>query len=669
MRQSIWLPILFSLSCFAILIAGGLYIRDQLMQSYLTLDEKQINDDAWRMAKSLDEFVTYIEDKTKDWATWDSSYQYIQKGSSHFEEKELSPASLATVRVSGIIILDKNLHVLAAKQFDEETNTTRNIPSAQLNFIDRNSLLIRNSEHELTSAFINFGNQIILASATKSVRSDGGGPPTGRVILFQKLGPSFLRTLADRTLHRVTLIKSDAITQRPGIQRRILRGPYFINVYRNRAVTHLALNDFEGKALAYLAFETSRDTMTHGVRYISTSGWIYSLMALIISFGCGAFIRNQQFRIKLERTEAERQHSQKQASYLQALLDSIPGFVVWFDEELRYEGVNKRLADMFHMTREQFVGQKLGFMKIENGLYFRSLVEDFYASNDSEKRQEMFFEVQNQRRKYMVLLQKYDNNTHVLAVLLDITDFWHLQLDVERSRQIAIHASRLPALGVMAAGIAHEIKNPLMIIQGAMWSLERSYNGETPEKQRKLFETVDKTIMRISQIIGLLLTFSRDGYADPFVQAPITDIMNAVQALCRERIQNRGIACTINTVPAHTTIRCRPVQIEQVLMSLLNNSYDAVVNTENPWIKVECTDTPHYVEWRISDSGKGIDADVVKRMWDPFFTTKSIGKGTGLGLGIAQSIIKDHQGDIFYDETSPNTCFVVRLPREIATVP
>ena len=111
------------------------------------------------------------------------------------------------------------------------------------------------------------------------------------------------------------------------------------------------------------------------------------------------------------------------------------------------------------------------------------------------------------------------------------------------------------------------------------------------------------------------------------------------------------------------SIKGDQVQLSQVFINLLNNSYDALCDAQNKWIKIELKESD--TEFLISfiDNGAGIQEDIKQKIFNPFFTTKEFGKGTGLGLGISKAIMEKHNGELLLDSTHPHTCFIVKLPR------
>lgn len=157
--------------------------------------------------------------------------------------------------------------------------------------------------------------------------------------------------------------------------------------------------------------------------------------------------------------------------------------------------------------------------------------------------------------------------------------------------------------------------------------------------------------------------FSRDGEQDPFLAVSLKQILEDCQALCSERFSRIGAELEIDELSKDLFIECRSTQIFQVLLNLLNNSRDAIENLDEKWVKISIKDCGDTVELRISDSGKGIPAEVHDKLFSPFFTTKGVGKGTGLGLSISEKLVKTHGGSLKLDPHAPSTCFVLQLPK------
>jgi C4-dicarboxylate-specific signal transduction histidine kinase len=118
-------------------------------------------------------------------------------------------------------------------------------------------------------------------------------------------------------------------------------------------------------------------------------------------------------------------------------------------------------------------------------------------------------------------------------------------------------------------------------------------------------------------------------------------------------------------IPKDVYVDCKSSEIYQVLINLINNSYDAVHNLKEKWVKITYTDLGSAFEVAVTDSGSAISLESQKRLFEPFFTTKEVGYGTGLGLSICERIISAHGGIIRYDNLSANTRFIIRLNKSV----
>lgn len=224
-------------------------------------------------------------------------------------------------------------------------------------------------------------------------------------------------------------------------------------------------------------------------------------------------------------------------------------------------------------------------------------------------------------------------------------------------------SARLSSLGEMAAGIAHEINNPLAIIGGRASQLKSLVASKSADSEKVLLglSKIEETVMRISKIIRGLQAFSRNSETDLMRVVRLESIFESALELCRERFKHREVNIEIS-IPENLSINCREVQICQVVVNLFNNAYDAVKTLPERWIRVEAHRLGNEIVLSIMDSGTGIDPLIAKRIMDPFFTTKPVGQGTGLGLSISKGIIEEHGGSLELDNHSEHTRFVIRLP-------
>jgi signal transduction histidine kinase len=240
--------------------------------------------------------------------------------------------------------------------------------------------------------------------------------------------------------------------------------------------------------------------------------------------------------------------------------------------------------------------------------------------------------------------------------------------ELDNQKEINIQSSRLSALGEMAGGIAHEINTPLATIKLIASQTKQHIVDDIPDLDKVAdgLVRIDRTVDRVAKIIRGLKAFARDGSNDEFEKIPLITIIEDTVSLCVERFRLNGVNLEVDLLNEEIFIECRAVQLCQVLLNLLNNSYDAIEHLDNKWIHVKVVESNEYVEIRIVDSGFGVPSEVAERVFDPFFTTKAIGKGTGMGLSISHGIIKGHQGRLFIDKNEAHTCFVMLVPKVIS---
>lgn len=241
--------------------------------------------------------------------------------------------------------------------------------------------------------------------------------------------------------------------------------------------------------------------------------------------------------------------------------------------------------------------------------------------------------------------------------------------ELEESHSIIRQRTKLAALGEMAGSLAHEIRNPLAIIQGRARNIVRQIERD-PSQVQSINEFAQKIVdtgERIEKIMKGLYSFSRNGEEDEYTITPVAPVIEETLVLCSERFKNGNVEIIVESLPEVPRISCSPVQIQQVLLNLMNNAYDAIEKNEEKWVRVSAEEKGDFVEIYVTDSGKGIPPEIQEKLSQSFFTTKGSGKGVGLGLSISKTIVEKHGGKFFYEPNCPNTRFVLRLPKYLGT--
>jgi signal transduction histidine kinase len=221
-------------------------------------------------------------------------------------------------------------------------------------------------------------------------------------------------------------------------------------------------------------------------------------------------------------------------------------------------------------------------------------------------------------------------------------------------------------VGDLAAGIAHEINNPVgIMVEEAGWIDDLLQEADLPENEnlqelKRALKKIQAQGERCKQITHKLLSFAQR--TDPRLRdVQLNDLIRAVLASSQSRPISRMTVET-HLDPALPAISASPSEMQQVLLNLVNNAVDAV-DPENGVVRICTRIEPNHVVLEVADNGQGIPGAQLDRIFEPFFTTKPVGKGTGLGLSICYGIVKKHGGNITVEsQPGAGSTFCVRLP-------
>jgi C4-dicarboxylate-specific signal transduction histidine kinase len=257
--------------------------------------------------------------------------------------------------------------------------------------------------------------------------------------------------------------------------------------------------------------------------------------------------------------------------------------------------------------------------------------------------------------------ENFRSEEKLKKAILEVEKVNH-ELDDQRARTFS--SSKFAALGEMAGGIAHEVNNPMTVINLNAQQLQfiLSQDKVDHESANKCVEVITRTVHRVAKIINSLRNFSRDATRETMEHESARKIIDDTLTFCSERFKNYGIELKTKIPSENITFKCNAVQVSQVILNLLNNSFDAVETLEDRWVEIEVSKKPHYVILSVTDSGWGIPEAEHEKIFQPFYTTKPVGKGTGLGLSLSRKIVEDHGGRIMLDKLSKHTRFTIEFP-------
>ena len=252
-----------------------------------------------------------------------------------------------------------------------------------------------------------------------------------------------------------------------------------------------------------------------------------------------------------------------------------------------------------------------------------------------------------------------------VSIRYDITSRKKAEEQVTLERRKLLESEKMASLGLISAGIAHELGNPLGAIRGRLeMLLDACKAGEVDLDfaQTSIDKTI-KSVDRMSKIIRALKNFSRDGTRDEMQEFDLVELVDDIVELSAQKCVKAGVRVEFDRSVGPVTVLGRETDIGQVIVNLFNNAIDAIRDQERPWLKLEVTSSDSEVQLKVLDSGSGVPADLRAKIFDPFFTTKEVGKGTGLGLSLCRSFVEQHGGSLTYKMDRHGSCFLVTLPR------
>ena len=236
----------------------------------------------------------------------------------------------------------------------------------------------------------------------------------------------------------------------------------------------------------------------------------------------------------------------------------------------------------------------------------------------------------------------------------------HMLKELESRQKSLIDSHKLRAVGILTAGVAHELNNPLNNIMLTAHTLMEEFPDIDDAEKLDMVQDIIGETDRSRTIVHNLLDFTRESQS---IMEPLDlgQLVDETSSLADNQAKVRGVSIEIRIEPDLPDIVGDRHQLKQVFLNLVLNSLDAVEKEGRIQIRVKKLNA-NQVAVQVEDNGSGISSDILPQIFDPFFTTKSVGKGTGLGLSVSHGIISKHNGNISVESAPGRTVFTVYLP-------
>lgn len=239
--------------------------------------------------------------------------------------------------------------------------------------------------------------------------------------------------------------------------------------------------------------------------------------------------------------------------------------------------------------------------------------------------------------------------------------------ELAQVQESLVRASKLASVGRLAAGIAHEIGNPLAAVQGYLSLMKM---GLDPDESRDVLDRCLKELGRIHETIKKLLTYARQGESakEPPVRFSLQRVIDDAWLLVKGHPALRGVEFDFRSDELPEVVG-HPSRLNQVFVNLFLNAGQAMEGQNKRRLRVRIETDLETIRLLVEDTGPGVTAEQLPLIFDPFFTTKAPGEGTGLGLAVSRALMEGMGGDLWAESSSPGARFWLRIPRVLSPEP
>ncbi|SFI26310.1 amino acid-binding domain sensor histidine kinase [Tindallia magadiensis] len=382
-------------------------------------------------------------------------------------------------------------------------------------------------------------------------------------------------------------------------------------------------------------------------RTVISVGGILSIFAMAMLL---IYAWNNQLKKEVEKRTEELFVSRND---LETTFNGLTHLMVVVDKDCGILNVNKAFCELIQHTSDEIIGKNC---KDYPGLLHTSCNECLMKKTlikEKDFRKEMEYDNRIYEKTTFPLKDKERKTERVLIMIKDMTD-------LRIGEQQLLHANKMAAIGQLAAGVAHEIRNPLGLIRSYCYLLKENISMQDSLNQ-KAIDVIESSVKKSSNVIDNLLNFSRlteDKKEKVHLHEVIANVMNLESKEMKNKNIRKEVICKVDS-------QCYINQeaMKHILINLISNAIDAM--PEGGRLTIGCEKQQDRLLLSCSDTGIGIEAENQEKIFNPFFTTKAMGKGTGLGLYIVYNEVKKLAGKIQVESIpGEGTTFRISLPLE-----
>jgi len=676
-----------ALSFLGLLISLSVILNLTVMRRFDRIDEQNLHRDILRLEAAVGENLKQLNMSTRDYSAWDDTCLYVSGRKPDYPKINFNPNVFVNLSVNVIVVADANRRLVFSGGYDLKERKIVPMAPAVEAFLKSNSAIYQhqNADSYLTGLVVVGGKALILASRP-IITSDYQGPIRGTMIMMRYLDQSEIKHLSDvvqLSVHGMVGggdgFEFENKRGRPGPKIAVKR------IDRRKIVGAIQLEDIEGRP-AYV-FSILKDRVVYGQ---GREMFYYLLIVLTALFSIVGFaslrfvdqaVLSRLTKLKQEIgsidsydgrvTVQQEDELSKVGSAINELLESLViSKHMIRDGNVRYQHLLEAISDMVWVLNGKGVvlltnsAGCRGLGCSRESLQNHTLIEVYPGLRDT-KVYKTFQESLDYRRAVsfedtLTLptgsavpfeISIYPVAEGILCILRDISRR-------KEAEERLIQTEKMSAMGRIAAGVAHEINNPLGLILGfAQSALQK---GIADANLEYALNTIQSEAIRCKNCVQYVLSFSRHGGADQ----ELVDMNAAIQGtltLVEAQAKVHHVKLTLELAPALPLVRGNKNHFQQIVINLANNAVDAMDKGGELKIitDIQLVEGSRFVRVRVSDTGHGINPETLSRIYDPFFTTKPVGHGTGLGLNMVNELVKKHSGRIHVDSHPGKTVFQV----------
>ena len=368
-----------------------------------------------------------------------------------------------------------------------------------------------------------------------------------------------------------------------------------------------------------------------------------------------------------QSTSSSDEQLERISQYLDALLMNLPaGVAILEGPDFCYFKINQTLADLNGLTIERHLGRRLVEVLPHAETMLVPELQRVLRTGVPIIQREFSITLPANPGKQVNLIDwqipvrhRDSERAAVVSIVVDRTQLTEAQ-------SMLIQSNKLASLGEMTAGLAHEINQPLGVIQGRMEITRQLLADGQPLDLLKLGDNLDKIeaeIDRATKIIRHLRLFSRQDLLGELEEIDVGWLIDQSLVLQADTLRVEGIAIERQLAAELPKIRCDYIQLEQVLTNLIANARDALLGSDEKIITIKAYRQAASLCIEVQDTGMGISEAYIDKVFDPFFTTKPVGEGTGLGLSISYGIVHEAGGRLtLQSQPAQGSTFTITLP-------